>query len=268
MLLRFKPARFVAVFAVIGAVVAVAREAGAYLLPASFLIHQMADRRVKAEVRDCVVTLTAEVDGRQDPVEERIYVKSPERIRVERDLGDTEWVMVEREGKRAEGDAKSLKISQAPSTELLAALLMPRGRDADEMSQRTIATLQAAGIDTKIVGITIYGKDARETAYVIGAKPYETDKPQIWFDSTSFLPVRLVSFVDEGAKIENGGRIDGGGKKVRYESRFFDYASGSVDFFPRVIENYKAGKLVRRAEVSDLKVNQDLPETLFQVPAG
>ena len=253
---RSKLARIGALSITLGGIALVANTAGAYLLPAGFLIHQMADRRVKTEVRDCVVQLTAEVEGQNDPVEERIYVKSPERIRIERDLGETEWVSVEREGKRAEGKSDALKVSQAPSTELLAALLMPRGRDADEMSARTVGTLQAAGIDTKVVGITIYGKDARETAYVIGAKPHETDKPQIWLDTNTFLPVRLISFVSEG------------GKQVRYESRFFDYATGSGDFFPRVIENYKAGKLVRRAEVSDVKVNQDLPETLFQVPAG
>lgn len=252
---RSKVARVAAV-AVFTVVSGLAASANAYLLPTGFLIRQMADRRLKSDVRDCVVQLTAEVDGRQDPVEERIYVKSPERLRLERDLGDSEQVEVEREGHRAEGSANALKATRAPSTELLASLLVPRGHSAEEMASRTVSTLQDVGIDTKVVGITIYGKDARETAYVIGAKPYETDKPQIWLDTNTFLPVRLVSFVDEG------------GKKVRYESRFFDYATGSGDFFPRVIENYRAGKLVRRAEVNDVKVNQDLPETLFQVPAG
>lgn len=252
---RLKVARVAAVV-MFAAVLGFAATADAYLLPTGFLMRQMADRRIKSEVRDCVVQLTAEIDGKNDPVEERIYVKTPERMRLERDLGDSELVQVEREGARAEGSANALKASRAPSTELLAQLLVPKGRDAEDMSARTIGTLQAVGIDTKVVGITIYGKDARETAYVIGAKPTETEKPQIWLDTNTFLPVRLISFVDEG------------GKKVRYESRFFDYATGSGDFFPRVIENYKAGKLVRRAEVSDVKVNQDLPDTLFQVPAG
>lgn len=238
------------------ALVFAAAPARAYLLPASFLIRQMAERRSKADVRDCVVLLSAEMDGREQPVEERIYVKNPERFRLERDLGDANYVVVEREGKRAEGAGDALKSSKQPSTEMLASMLMPRGQTTEDMAARTIATLQGLGVETKVVGITIYGRDARETAYVIGAKPYETDKPQLWVDSTTFLPVRLISYVDEG------------GKKVRYESRFFDYTNDVGDFFPRVIENYRAGKLVRRAEVSDVKVNQDLPETLFQVPAS
>lgn len=238
------------------AIVCVAMPAGAYLLPANFLIRQMAERRAKAEVRDCVVQLSADVDGRDDQVDERIYVKNPERLRLERDLGESSYVVVEREGKRAEGDTTGVKLSKNPSTELLATLLMPRGREPEDMAARTISVLQGLGIETKVIGITIYGKDARETAYTIGAKPTEVDKPQLWVDSTTFLPVRLISYVDEG------------GKKVRYESRFFDYTTGVGDFFPRVIENYRAGKLVRRAEVGDIKVNQDLPDTLFQVPAG
>ncbi len=247
--------RFVSVFLAL-AIAVLAAPANAYLLPASFLIRQMAERRAKAEVRDCVVQLTAEVDGRDDQVDERIYVKNPERLRLERDLGESNYVVVEREGKRAEGDTTAVKATKNPSTELLATLLMPKGKEPEDMAARTISVLQSLGVDTKLVAITIYGKDARETAYVIGAKPQETDKPQLWVDSTTFLPVRLVSYVDEG------------GKKVRYESRFFDYTTGVGDFFPRIIENYRAGKLVRRAEVGDIKVNQDLPDTLFQVPAG
>ncbi len=236
---------------------AIAAPAHAYLLPASFLIRQMAERRAKGEVKDCVVQLTAELEGRDEPVDERIYVKNPERMRLERDLGEgASYVVVEKEGKRAEGDTTAVKPSKNPSTELLATLLMPRGREPEDMAARTISILQGLGIETKVIGITIYGKDARETAYTIGAKPTETEKPQLWVDSTTFLPVRLISYVDEG------------GKKVRYESRFFDYQSGSGDFFPRIIENYRAGKLVRRAEVGDVKVNQELPETLFNVPAG
>ena len=127
----------------------------------------------------------------------------------------------------------------AVNSSMLARVPGPALREATE------ATISAYG-----TGVT------RETAYTIGAKPTETDKPQLWVDSSTFLPVRLISYVDEG------------GKKVRYESRFFDYQSGAGDFFPRIIENYRAGKLVRRAEVGDIKVNQDLPETLFAVPAG
>lgn len=248
--------RFISAFFVL-VVIALATPAHAYLLPANFLIRQMAERRAKAEVKDCVVQLTADMDGRDEPVDERIYVKNPERLRLERDLGEnSNYVVVEKEGKRAEGDTAAVKLSKNPSTELLATLLMPRGKEPEDMAARTISVLQGLGIETKVIGITIYGKDARETAYTIGAKPTETDKPQLWVDSTTFLPVRLISYQDEG------------GKKVRYESRFFDYQSGAGDFFPRIIENYRAGKLVRRAEVGDIKVNQDLPETLFAVPAG
>jgi outer membrane lipoprotein-sorting protein len=240
----------------LAATLLVAASAHAYLLPASFLIKQMAERRAKADVRDCIVQLSAEIDGQDQPLDERIYMKNPERFRLERDIGEQNWVVVEREGKRAEGMDGKLTASHAASTEMLSNLIMPKGHEPEDMAARTIAMLQGMGVETKVVSITIYGKDARETAYIIGAKPGDTEKPQLWVDSSTFLPVRLVTFVDEG------------GKKTRYESRFFDYTTGVGDFFPRVIENYKAGKLIRRAEVNDIKVNQDLPDTLFQVPAS
>jgi outer membrane lipoprotein-sorting protein len=228
--------------------------AHAYLLPTEFLIAQMAERRSKMEVRDITVMLTAEIDGEDQPVEERIYLKDPERMRLERQKDEeAAAVYIEREGRRAQGDASAVKLLKGPSTEMLAALLMPRGANIDAMRDRTMANLAALGIDTKTVSITIHGSDARDTAYVIGAKPWETDKPQIWLDSNSFLPIRLISFVD----------------RVKHETRFLDYGSaGTGDWFPRVIENYRGGELVRRAEVSDIKVNQDLPETLFQLPAS
>jgi hypothetical protein len=232
----------------------IAATAQAYLPHTEFLLGQMADRRKRTEVRDLTVLLTADLAELDAPVEERIYLKNPERLRLERESGDGTKVLVDREGKRAQGTPEALKRVTGGATDLLAQLLMPKGADTETMAARVLAALQALGVDTKVVALTIYGADVRESAYVIGAHPWETDKPQVWLDSSTFLPVRVIT-------------LDA--QKTRQETRYLDYgSSGTGDWFPRVIESYAGSKLVRRAEVSEIKANQDLPDTLFQLPAS
>ena len=237
------------------AVTLVASTALAYIPPTEFLLGQMADRRRRTEVRDLTVVLTAELLDVDAPVEERIYLKNPERLRLERETPDGTTVTIEREGKRAQGTPESQKRVTTGSPDLLAQLLVPKGSDVEAMAARVLAALQALGVDTKVVSLTMYGTDVRENAFVIGARPWEPDKPQVWLDSTTFLPVRVIT-VDATSK-------------ARLETRFLDYgSSGTGDWFPRIIESYKGKERVQRAEVSEIKANQELPETLFQLPAS
>ena len=54
---------------------------------------------------------------------------------------------------------------------------------------------------------------------------------------------------------------------TRLETRFLEFGSPiGGDYFPSVIEVYRDGKRIRRAELSSMTVNQSLPETLFDVP--
>lgn len=246
---------FVFRLALIAAVCFIAPAAHAYIVSAEFIVNQLADRRGALELKDLTVQLVADTEGVDGPVEERIYLKRPERLRYVRELPSGESIVVEREGKRAEGDDTQLKRSTARSIEMLGVLLAPAGADDTARAQRILAALKAIGIDTTTVSLTLYGADARESAYLIGARAWEKDKPQIWLDQTTYLPVRLIHFVQEN------------GKAVRYESRFTDYGSAAAGaFFPRVIENYRGETRIRRAEVTELKANQELPDTLFQLP--
>lgn len=235
----------------------VASTAQAYLLPADYLLQQMIERRRRTELKDLTVQLTAEIAGNDATVEERIYLKTPERLRVERELAEGLSIYVEREGRRAGGTDGGLKRLDGASPDMLPKLLMPRGASTDEALARLTSDLKTIGIDTSVVSLTIYGADVREAAYVIGARPWEKDKPQLWLDQASYLPVRIVTMVPES------------GKRVRRETRLLEYgSSGTGDWFPRVIEDYRGAELVRRAEVTDIKANQSLPETLFQLPTS
>ncbi|MEO1174293.1 MAG: hypothetical protein AAFX94_19910 [Myxococcota bacterium] len=232
-------------------VLALALPGQAYISSGIQLVENMSAKRAKLNLRDVSAQLTAEVDTIDTPVEERIFVKSPERLRLVQERPEQTVVYVEREGARARGSEQSLKKLSGKSTEMLAALLMPRGADNGSKATRLISLLRGIGVNTKVTSLGIYGDDVRNTAYIIGARSWETDKPQLWIDRESFQPVRLVMNADG----------------ILHESRFIGYGSPAGGaWFPETIENYRDGKLVRRSRLNEIRTNEDLPETLFAIP--
>ena len=228
-----------------------ATQALAYILPAPFLLQMLAEQRRDLKLRDISAQLEVERHGEDEIFDERLYLKSPERMRL---VDETEngRVYVEREGKRAVGTAERLKPMDGLATDLMARLLMPAGSSVDDMAKRLLATVKSVGIDTEIVSLA---RDNERVVYVIGAKPWEKDKPQLWLDKTSMMPVRFILFAKEGAA------------GARYETRLLGYGGATAgDFLPQTIERYVDGKKVWRATLSKVDVNQKLPETLFVIP--
>jgi hypothetical protein len=232
-------------------VTATFRAAEAYTPSAEFLLRQLAEKRRDVGARDLSAQLLADVDGAEGPVEEYLYLKSPERLRLvaQRDEGST--IYVEREGQRAAGPENGLKRLSG-STDLTATLLVPAGKDVDDMATRMLAMLKAAGIDTSVVAL---GHQGDTVAYIIGARAFETEKPQVWLYKPGMQPLKTI-LIDKSKTTPS-----------RIETRFIDFGSPvGGDYFPSVIEVYRDGKRVRRAELSSLSVNQSLPETLFDLP--
>jgi hypothetical protein len=232
---------------VVFALCGLAGTAQAYVLPADYLLRMMADKRRDPKLKD----LSAQLDTTEgdESFEERLYLKRPERLRTVQQIPDGA-VFVEREGLRGIGTEAKVERYKGPVLDLTAILLMPRGKDLDESTTFIIDTMKGAGIDMGIVTLARW-EDRR--AYVIGARVWEPEKPQLWIDKNTFLPIRLVLF-DKA-------------KKELVETRWLDFGSPLTgNNFPRIMETYRGGKLTRRAEVTQIKVNQDLPETLFDVP--
>lgn len=262
----------------------VCRPAGAYVLGAEFLMRLLADAR-RDVPKAYTLTLNTEVAGRDHPVEERLYVKRPERMRLVQ-MDDTTTISVVREGQSASGEDKVIR-PQGPSHNLFAALVFPRGRDLDELSARLIKTLSNAGIDTLVTSL---GRNEDQIVYIIGAQPWELDKPQLWLDKVSFLPVRTRLFTTASAPpgqvavaappppqplspaaapgstaAPPPAAIAANVNKGIAEMRFLEYGAGALPGVPRVFEEYVEGVLVRRGEVTQGQFNSDLPESLFDV---
>jgi hypothetical protein len=222
----------------------------AYVLPTDFLMREVAEHRRRTGLRDLSVQLQTEINNGESQIEERLYLKQPERMRLQRET-TPEYVYVEKEGLRAEGTPKLRRLS-GPPTDLLALLFFPKGDDLDQVSQHMVAGLRAAGIDITTVSLA---RNGDEVAYVVGAQPWEVIKPQVWIDKEKFVPVRCVF------------QVPTAGKTSKLEMRLSEYGSAVTgDFFPRVIESYRDNVLLRRAEVVSVQTNENLSESLFDLP--
>ncbi len=226
-----------------------AQAALAYVLPADSMLRLLSERRRELKITDVSLQLTAELASEDAPVDERLFLKYPERLRLVRQQDETPTVYVEREGQRAAGPESGLKRQSGPPLDIIATLLFPAGNDTEETTARMRAALKAANVNTSVTSL---GRQGELVAYIIGARSWEPEKPQLWLSKSSFLPVRFVVIGGDGA---------------RYETRWLEWASSTTnEVFPQIVEEYKDGKLVRRAEVQKLQTNQNLPETLFEVP--
>lgn len=233
------------------ALVATAAPVSAYVPASDFLLKLLADKRRELGVKDVSAQLVAEVEGVEGQVDEHLYMKAPERLRLVSQRDDGPIVYVEREGQRAAGPENALKRLTSV-TDLTAVLFMPAGNELEAIASRLLSTLRALGVDTSIVSL---GRQEDTLAYIIGARPFEPDKPQVWVYKQSLLPMRTVLFEH------------GRGAPSRVEVRYLDFGSPvGGDYLPGAIEVYRDGKRVRRAELQKLSVNQGLPETLFDVP--
>ncbi|MBN1960254.1 MAG: hypothetical protein JW841_04855 [Deltaproteobacteria bacterium] len=222
----------------------------AFTPTAYFLLQQLAQKRQSLNARDISAQFRTEIAGVDVPIEEYLYLKYPERMRLISQYDHGEVIYIEREGKRVmQTEQQVKKLTNA--IDLTASLLVAAGKDIDQKAVRMLKALKAAGIDTSIVA---YGHLDDTIAYVIGARPFETDKPQVWLNQDTLQLLKTII-------------IDKEKPKAVVEMRFLDYGSPTGgDFLPAVIEVYRDGKLVRRAELSSLAINRSLPETLFDLP--
>ena len=154
------------------------------------------------------------------------------------------------EDSRAEGTSKSLSPLKTLPTDLLTTLKFPKGKKSDERIERLLSILEKVGIDTSV---TALGRFEGKPAYIIGALPFEPDKPQIWIDKGRLQPLKTVLFTGASAT----------GQRV--EHRFLDYdGSAAGTWFPGLIETWQGDQLVKKQTISEARTNQNLPETLFQ----
>lgn len=226
--------------------------AWAYVPPADFLLRLLAERRHKQDVRDITAHLTAELAPEQASVQERIYIDGPAKMRLVQQKPGADHIRVVREAAQAAGPQDALEPQPKAPPALLPMLLVPPRGSLDGVQARMVAALRDAGIDTSIVSL---GRFERRIAYIIGARVWETEQPQLWLYKGTRLPMRIVVYDDRTRPA------------TRVETRLLEWGQAvNGNWFPGIIEVWHDDTLVRRATTTKVQLNQGLPETLFELP--
>jgi hypothetical protein len=119
-------------------------------------------------------------------------------------------------------DKGRLVAGTNPALDAAVALSCPlaalRGVSAADAEVRVAKIAAALGVDSATVSLSRLG---RHPAWVVGARPQEPDRPQLWFDKESNRPVRVVAKV--------GGKV--------WDVRLLDPASlATHQAHPRLVE--------------------------------
>jgi hypothetical protein len=230
---------------------AIPRPAAAYVLPSEAILSSCARRRAQLAFRNLILEGSRRVGKAGDRPDETVYEvirpgvghreewKGPDGVTVTLTLGQKRWRWKEGEHGPAQERARADVITTFLSNV-----------DDDPGARRGMSLLQAYGIDDNQVSLSRLG---HSVAYVIGAKPWDSTKPQLWIDKNLRLPVRLIE-------------VDAKTKAVT-DTRFLDYSSGQTgEWYPRRIEIWRDNTLVESTTYTNARVNEPLDERLFKPP--
>ncbi|RMG10753.1 MAG: hypothetical protein D6729_19055 [Deltaproteobacteria bacterium] len=129
---------------------------------------------------------------------------------------------------------------------LLEALACPLVALRDGAAAAVDRLLRTHGVDLEYTGLSRLN---RRPAYLIGARPWEHDRPQLWLDKEQLQPVKWVAEVD--------GRLG----EVRLLG-YSDPATGSLH--PRTLELWLDGRLRLRFVAERLEQGIEFPKDHFR----
>lgn len=111
------------------------------------------------------------------------------------------------------------------------------------------ALIRAYDIDPKQVSL---GRFEKRVVYIIGAKPWETDKPQLWIDKEMMVPVRTIG-------------KDAKGQLVEYRTLGFESAETS-EWYPQRVEHWENGKLMETVSYRRVEHDPKVEPNLLEAP--
>ncbi|HOX43595.1 MAG TPA: hypothetical protein PK668_08355 [Myxococcota bacterium] len=213
----------------------------AYIPHVDWLMERLAEKRAVLKLHQLKVELRCSPDG-SAPKPEVLYLKTTGVVRRERADGSLE---ICRAGKCRLRQADG-KVVERPEWAYLQYLYFADGSGTAQRFERLLAALK---VDTKVSTLSRF--NAR-IAWVVGAKEWERDRPQLWLDKDSYLPLRLM--------VRDGGSI------VDLVWRGWG-SRATGDWFPASLEVHRDGKPVELCEAASVESRLEMPDELFQLPA-
>ena len=104
------------------------------------------------------------------------------------------------------------------------------------------------------VSVSSYGRWKEKVVYVIGARYPNASMPQLWVEKGSFLPMRWI-YQPEAP--------DAGRDKIEF--RYKDWQQTGDSWYPRVIEIYKGEGVMRRIDVTGIRINPEFLSDFFNI---
>jgi hypothetical protein len=221
--------------------------ASAYLLPADAILSTAARKRAELAFTTIVAEGTFQ-RGDGPPLQVWEAVRANKAHRIERRDGNNTEVALTVPGKRYSfKTGERAPAPQKSNGDLIFTFFASTEREPGRTSQ----FLRAHDIDDNVVSLSRL--DGR-VAYVIGAKPWELNKSQLWIDKDLFLPIRLIHVDRQSGSVT--------------DTRFLGVGSAlTSEWFPQRIELWKDGKLVESTTYSSARLNEEVSEDLFRPPA-
>lgn len=217
----------------------------AHIDPAPVLLQKAAEARARLDYETLIVEGVLVAPGAA-PIEvwEGIWSSRAHRRELQRPGGAETILTIEQRRWRfgAEGPKEPTRIRPDPWQ----VFFVDAGGDPG--GRRGMALLTAYGIDPETLSMA--RQDGRP-CYVIGAKPWEPNRPQLWLDRVFMTPARLV-FSVEG---------------VRHELRWrAPDDPRTTPFYPGRYEERIDGELQFRIEYVRVRPNAPIDERRFQSP--
>lgn len=206
----------------------------AYVDPAPALLERAAAARARMDL-DSMRVEGVRVEGQRSASFSQVF-RTGVGYRTETRIGPEEvFVSLVRDGRRWSFRQSDTPAEPQRIPPTLWSTFISHDR-RDRGGQEGLAFLRAYDIDPSVVSLS---RQDRRPVYVIGAKPWEPDRPQLWLDKDLLVPVRLVVKGSEGFD----------------EVRLFGFDSETGPFFPSRVEEWSNGRLTRVTRVERVVPN-------------
>jgi hypothetical protein len=229
-----------------------ASSASAFRPSARWVLLRAAQVQLKRKIQTLKIQQDTTVFGLKEAprgyrTTQSTFVKTPFQLRETKALPDGEEIRVFTDKrsmtKSPRGEAKSKKAGPNLFLHLAAA-----GPPADEgrVADQAFSDLKKYGVDT---GVVSFGRLDGKVAYVIGARPWEDDRSQVWIDKETFHLLKVLVVT----------------KRTRVEMRYSGWGTGDVGgWWPKTIERLKDGKLEERQVTTSIQRNEPVDKDLFK----
>ncbi len=231
--------------------------ASAYRPPAKYLLNKAMEKQLARETKSLRVqaeTQVFDISGvaRGTPAAETWMVLGPKTLRKDVETADGTRTEIRVDDKLLVRTAGAPdKNSRAQPDAFLTAIAATAPLDDDAAADRVLKDAKAYGVNTEVVSLARF--DGR-VAWLVGSKPWDKDKPQLWIDKESLLVLRTVRF-DKKA--------DGTVQKI--DQRYLGWgAAVGGSWFPSTLETWVDDRLSQRTLVRNVERNMSFDASQFK----